>query len=148
MQIVSGVTGSFPALAFFLLLANLTGCCSNSRAFNASQQWIRTELYFGQAKPQGGLVSESEWESFLDQSVTPRFPNGFTVVHAQGRYLMSDQTLQKEPAQMLIILHPESSSDAETKIAELVHEYIHRFNQESVLRSDSAARSALITESK
>lgn len=34
-------------------------------------------LYFGTAKP-GGAVSDAEWDSFLQDSVSPRFGQGFS----------------------------------------------------------------------
>jgi hypothetical protein len=44
---------------------------------------IVERLYFGLNTPQGA-VSESEWESFLAEIVTPRFPSGLTVIDGRG----------------------------------------------------------------
>src|SRR5262245_54518677 len=45
------------------------------RAKNGALPFARTELYFGTAKPEGA-VTEAEFREFVDQFVTPRFPDG------------------------------------------------------------------------
>src|SRR5262245_20410541 len=47
-----------------------------------SDAYYRTELYFGRSIPGGGQVSDNEWEKFLADVVTPRFPDGFTILNA------------------------------------------------------------------
>ena len=44
----------------------------------ASAAQLRTTLYFGLARPKGS-VSELEWQIFLRDEVTRRFPDGLTV---------------------------------------------------------------------
>ena len=46
---------------------------------------LRTTLYFGLSRPNGS-VSELEWQIFLRDEVTKRFPEGFTVWEAQGQW--------------------------------------------------------------
>src|SRR4051812_10207602 len=53
--------------------------------------WVRTELYFGLSKRGGAVVSEDEWNRFVDEQITPRFPDGFSVSSAQGHYLQDGQ---------------------------------------------------------
>ena len=56
------------------------------------EAWIRTELYFGLAVPPGpdgqpaGQVSEEDWQWFLDEEITPRFPEGLTILEAGGQW--------------------------------------------------------------
>src|SRR6476620_2451493 len=79
-------------------------------------------------------------------SVTPRFPDGLTVVQGQGRYPSQDQQLHEEPTRLLIILHPRASlGESDGKIRQLCWEYIRRFEQESVLRSDSTSQTSFIS---
>jgi hypothetical protein len=52
-------------------------------ASSASQ--IRTTLYFGLARPKGS-VTELEWQIFLRDEVTRRFPDGLTVWEAEGQW--------------------------------------------------------------
>jgi hypothetical protein len=44
------------------------------------------QLFFGHSIPGGGTVSESEWQDFLATSVTPRFPDGLTVLDGHGQW--------------------------------------------------------------
>ncbi|MEW6731553.1 MAG: DUF3574 domain-containing protein, partial [Acidobacteriota bacterium] len=46
--------------------------------------FARTELYFGSAKPDGTVVTEAQFQQFVDQVVTPRFPDGLTLLVGLG----------------------------------------------------------------
>jgi hypothetical protein len=85
-------------------------------------------LYFGKAKPDG-VVTEAEWQLFLREEVTPRFP-GFTHWEAHGSW--KDVP---EETHVLQIVHPPGR---EADIAAIMEAYKKRFAQEAVLqvRSD------------
>ena len=116
------------------------GCASRP----ASQEWVRTELYLGLTRPGGGVVSDGEWKDFLDTAVTPRFPDGLTVMQAQGRYRMNDQSLIVEPTGVLVILHQNGADGTNDRIEAICADYIRTFGQESVLRTDTAARATFV----
>src|SRR5262245_31018054 len=42
--------------------------------------FIRTELFFGSERADIPEVSDAEFKRFLDNEITPRFPNGLTVL--------------------------------------------------------------------
>lgn len=67
----------------------------------ASAAQLRTTLYFGLGRPKG-MVSELEWQIFLRDDVTARFPGGLTVWDAQGQWRRSEEagasTRKKAPA--------------------------------------------------
>ena len=44
-------------------------------------------LYFGESVPGRGPVTDSEWQGFLAESVTPNLPDGYTVWNAAGAWL-------------------------------------------------------------
>jgi hypothetical protein len=50
--------------------------------------WLRNELYFdiGSADAADDGISEIRWRAFLDREVTPRFPDGLTVIDAYGQW--------------------------------------------------------------
>ena len=96
----------------------------------------RTELFFGMDKPTGGTVSEDDWQKFVADVVTPRFPNGFTVDDALGQYL-DGKTLVREKSKQLILIYPRKfKTSASGKIEEIRAAYIKAFDQKSVLRVD------------
>jgi hypothetical protein len=97
--------------------------------------WIRTDLYFGLSKRGGAIIPDEEWNKFVDEQVTPRFPDGFTVTSAQGHYLQDGQVIV-EPSKVLTIMHRGAAHDADDRINAIVKEYCQRFEQDSVLRSD------------
>jgi len=102
-----------------------------------SRELVRRELVFGAARPHGDPLSEDEWESFLDTVVTPRFPDGFTVLNGLGQWRGQDG-LTKEQSRILVIWH-ERSPNRDADIEAVRSAYKSRFEQESVLRVDSVS---------
>ncbi len=96
--------------------------------------YARTELYFGLSKP-NGVVTEEEFQNFINTEVTPRFPNGLTLLSGKGQFWDSTGTLIKEGTKILILLYTfnNENSIAVEKIREA---YKKTFQQESVLRVD------------
>ena len=102
-----------------------------------ADSYYRTDLFFGRSIPGGGMVSDEEWEKFLAEVVTPRFPDGFTIVNATGQYREKNSKVDKEPSEVLIFLYPASRRTASRrKIEEIRQTYVKTFRQESVLRLD------------
>jgi hypothetical protein len=94
---------------------------------------VQDTLYFGTNWARGP-VTEDEWAKFLQLSVTPRFPQGFTVSKATGQWRGADGTIAHESTYVLSVIHPDGApSDA--AIADIVASYKSAFQQESVLRS-------------
>ena len=94
---------------------------------------VRDVVYFGRNRPDGGTVSDAEWQRFLDEFVTPRFPAGLTVVAATGQWKGANGVVETERSQVVTLFHAgdESSRGA---VAEVATEYKRRFRQEAVLR--------------
>lgn len=104
--------------------------------------WTREELYFGTAIPGGGVVSDSAWQQFVDGEITPRFPDGFTVLDASGQYRMATGETVKERTKIVVLVYlrkNEQSAAINKKIEEIIETYKRTFNQESVLRVRSTA---------
>ena len=121
--------------ALAALLPQSTGRAQSapSAAFcgsNGSHQ-MRTTLYFGLSHP-AGVISESQWQTFLRQQVTPRFPDGLAVWQADGQWRTSEGKIAREPARVLLLVHDETPSVRQS-ITEIVRLYKRDFHQESVL---------------
>jgi Protein of unknown function (DUF3574) len=99
--------------------------------------WTRTELYFGSDKHDGTAVSETEFTQFIDQEVTPRFPDGLTVLTGNGQFFDAEGVIEKERSMVLILFYPLTTFDAGKKIQEIRDTYKRLFRQESVLRVDN-----------
>ena len=97
----------------------------------ASAPQIRTTLYFGLARPKGA-VSELEWQIFLRDEVTKRFPDGFTVWEAEGQWRTPGGSIDHERSKVLLVVHPDSTQ-ARQSVTEVIASYRRMFEQESVL---------------
>jgi len=92
---------------------------------------MRTTLYFGLTRPTG-TVSEKEWQAFLREQVTPRFPDGLTVWEANGQWRRPDGRIGRERSKVLLLIHDETPAVREA-LGAVIASYKRAFEQESVL---------------
>jgi hypothetical protein len=105
-------------------------------ALRGSVDFVRSELFFGTARPDG-VVTDEEFSEFLDRVITPRFPDGLTLLKGHGQFTGEDGVLIKEESFVLILLYPlEDFRDSSRKINAIRERYKDEFQQESVLRVD------------
>jgi hypothetical protein len=95
----------------------------------------KTELVFGRSKTDGSAVTEDEFQYFLDTQVTPRFPEGLTLLSGQGQFKNSSGNIIEEGAKLLILLYP-FKPEGTRAIEEMRDAYEIAFHQQSVLRVD------------
>jgi hypothetical protein len=101
------------------------------------ERYVRTELFLGSRQRDGAEVSADEFAGFLDREVTPRFPDGLTVLTGTGRYRDRSGRMLHERTELLILLYPGASKRAsDGRIEEIRSAYARQFDQESVLRAD------------
>ena len=125
-----------------LLVLAAAGCAGHGPSFEptpGTRALVRSELYFGRLRPDGTVVSDAEWRTFVAEEITPRFPDGFTVFDALGQYRGRDGQIVSEPTKVLLIVH---GPDARLRgsVQELRDLYRRLFQQESVLLIESPAR--------
>jgi hypothetical protein len=106
-----------------------------------SKPFARTELFFGLRKPNGTEVKNAEFQQFLDREVTPRFPDGFTVISGQGQFKDASGVILKERSKLLILLYPISATSSQ-QIDKIRKAYVTVFQQQSVLRTDNLSCTA------
>ncbi|MFL5496077.1 MAG: DUF3574 domain-containing protein [Gemmatimonadales bacterium] len=99
---------------------------------------VRDVLYFGRNRPVGGEVADSDWNAFLTAVVTPRFPDGLTIVEAHGQWRDRSGVVERERTELVTLLHPADSASQQA-VEEIANEYKRRFGQEAVLRERLAA---------
>lgn len=92
---------------------------------------VKTTLYFGSARPKG-TVSELEWQLFLRDEVTPRFPDGLTVWDAQGQWRAPQGAVEHERTKVVLLVHPDTPA-ARDSVQALIERYRKAFDQQSVL---------------
>lgn len=102
--------------------------------------WRRTELYFGTEQSDGTPVTEAEFAQFVDDVITPRFPDGLTLLTGYGQFRNAEAVIIEEQSFVLILLYPRDDKEANGEIEEIRALYKDAFEQESVLRVDSVGR--------
>jgi hypothetical protein len=102
--------------------AAVTAAYLNDAARPPAAQWLRSELYIAvggaddQPSAETAAYSEATWRAFLDESVTPLFPDGLTVFDAYGQWLNRDRdTPGRLRTKVIVILH-EDTPAARAKI--------------------------------
>ena len=101
----------------------------------ASAPRMKTTLYFGLTRDKGA-ISELEWQIFLRDEVTRRFPDGLTAWDAEGQWRTPAGTIDQERSKVLLLVHPDTE-DARRGVQELIATYRKAFQQQSVLWESS-----------
>lgn len=101
---------------------------------------METNLYFGQSKPGGGMVTEKEWTSFKENQVAKVFKEGSTVLNGAGNwYDPESHKLITEPTYVVIYFYKKSPKISK-QIDSLRNRYKTLFQQQSVLRVDKKVK--------
>ena len=101
----------------------------------SSAAQIRTTLYFGLSRPKGA-VSELEWQIFVRDEVTKRFPDGLTVWEAEGQWLTPAGSIDREQSKVLLLVHADTPA-ARQSVQAVIQAYRTTFEQQSVLWESS-----------
>jgi len=88
------------------------------------------------------MVTENQFKDFLDKVITPRFPDGLTVLMGEGRFRTQDGNMMAERTVVVILLYPVVAGAKHQHIETIREAYKSAFQQESVLRVDSLACAA------
>lgn len=97
-----------------------------------AQAMVSESLYFGTSKPKG-VVSTADWQTFLSEVVTPKFPQGLSVWQASGQWKSDTGPVISEASYVLNIVHAGTSPEDQA-LADVVSSYKVKFQQEAVLR--------------
>ena len=87
---------------------------------------VEVDLYFGE-------ISAPQWTAFLDEEVTPRFPDGLSVIDVNGQYRNRQGAIGRERSKLLVIVVFDAPAHA-SRVQAIVDSYRRRYKQESVLR--------------
>ena len=123
-------------LVFLALAGMLVAACAMTTAPacpDGADPFVEYQLFMGRSNQSGEVVDDAAWATFLGDTVTPRFPDGLTVLDARGQWRDSEGLIKKERTKLLVILAP-PGEDGLRLINEISDEYKRRFNQQSVLQ--------------
>ncbi len=101
----------------------------------SQKRMVEADLYFGRSLRDGGEVSDREWQRFLDEAVTPRFPMGLSVADLDGQWRTMGMIVRERSKELKIVLP--GAFDDEAKLAAVRKAYEDRFRQQSVLLTET-----------
>ena len=125
-------------LGFLVLLAAPGSRADAPPCPAGTDRYAEYRLFFGRNRDGVEVVSDSEWRSFLAEEITPRFPDGLTVVDAAGQWRGASGTIERERTKMLLVLAA-PGEDAMRRTEEIAEAYKRTFGQSSVLRVVASA---------
>jgi hypothetical protein len=97
----------------------------------SAKSMLRAEIYFGRNIGGHLGVSERRWRRFVARELTPRFPNGLTVIDGQGQWRGPSGAIVHEPSKIVVLFVPDAAP-AHEAIAKVASTYKQRFKQDSV----------------
>ena len=130
----------FPfALVIFLAAVLALAACadidvSTSECADGGELWHEYRLFMGRGDGDREVVSDADWDGFLADTITPRFPDGLSVIDVAGQGTNADGSLDRERTKMLLVLVPPTDETALNRMNEIAAEYKRRFTQDTVLR--------------
>ena len=105
------------------------------------QRMLIAELFFGRDVKGRGPLSDAEWAEFAEQTITPSFPDGFTVFDGEGQW-RNPRTgrIAREPTKILLVAS-NRTPDLARRLAAVIDAYKARFHQQAVgvITRDSCA---------
>lgn len=115
-----------------ILMLGLAGCASAPKAgCPVGQSQLRTAQFFLGAKPPAKL-NDRDLRRFVDREVTPRFPDGVTVVEGGGQWKGADNRLMREAAKMVLIVLP-TGGDGHARMEAVRTAYRVQFKHDPVV---------------
>jgi hypothetical protein len=127
-----------PCLRFFhrAIMASqllLSGCASLPQAcLPPARAMISAEMFFGRSVG-SHVVSEREFAAFLATEITPRFPDGLTVIDGRGQWRNDQRSaIIREPSKLVKIIFADEVQ-RRADLDAVAESYKKRFHQQSVL---------------
>ena len=107
----------------------------------SEQRMLVAELFFGRRIKGRAPLTDAEWAEFAANTITPNFPDGFTVFDGAGQW-RNPRTGQiaRDPTKILLVAAPRTP-DLARRLSALIDTYKTRFHQQSVglITRDSCA---------
>ena len=98
-----------------------------------TEPFAEYRLFFGRGQGDVEAVSDAAWRAFLAEEVTPRFPDGLTVLDAAGQWREGSGAIVRERTKLpLVLARPGEAVLRRTD--EIAEAYKRAFGQSSVLR--------------
>jgi len=132
VSVISGPKGGLAVRALIVLAASICWVMPAAAETCADplKPMLRAELFFGRTIGDRFGVTDRLWQIYVDRELTPRFPEGFTVVDGKGQW-REDDAIMREASKIVIVVTADSA-EVRTRIAAAMNAYIKQFRQKSV----------------
>lgn len=120
-------------VAAALFLPALGGCGSDDGS-SEEGTWVQTEIYMGMNIPGDGVVTEADFQLFLEQVVSLEFPLGVTVYDSYGQMLEPDGDVEKQHTKVMLLVHEDSEENARA-VERVIDAYRERFGEPQVMHT-------------
>ena len=102
------------------------------------EEFTEYRLFFGRSRGDVEVVSDKAWRGFLAAEITPRFPDGLTVLDAAGQWRDGSGAIMRERTKLVIVLAKPGAAEVRHTV-EIAEAYKRSFGQEAVLRTITLA---------
>ena len=107
---------------------SVPGAC----ALPTQKPMIDVDFYFGRDIASRAAVTDAEWEEFAAREITPRFPDGFTVLDAQGQWRNPESgTVKREASKLVRVIAP-GGGNLSARVEAVSLAYRQRFHQDAI----------------
>lgn len=113
------------AAASTLVFSSLSGC-GNENTNDEASEWLESVVYLGMNIPGNGVVSEAQFQDFLENVVSKEFPLGITVFDSYGQMQKDDGEIEKQLTKVILIVHANNDEELEA-VNRIIDEYRRRF---------------------
>ena len=90
------------------------------------------ELFFGRNVRGRGPVTDAEWAQFAAETITPSFPEGFTVFDGEGQWRNpASGTIARDPTKIMLVA-AKRTPDLSARLSTVMEAYKARYRQQAV----------------
>jgi hypothetical protein len=133
---------SFARLAASVVVALSLAACATTppppTCPNGQQRLRTAQLFFGRNIGAKAGGTDAAFGKFVDEELTPRFPDGLTILDGGGQWRGAENKMIRESAKIVLIVLP-TAGDSGERIEAVRNAYKARFKQDSVLLITQAA---------
>jgi len=99
------------------------------------------EMFFSRSVRGREPLTDAEWAEFAAQTITPNFPEGFTVFDGQGQWRNPRTGAIARDATKILLVAVKREPDLQARLSAVIDTYKARFQQQSVgvITRDSCA---------
>lgn len=112
----------------------LAGCAATATGWcePPARPATTAKLLFGRNIEGTQGVGDEDWRRFVEEELTPRFPDGFTVLDGAGQWRSPGGLTEREASKVVMLVLPGRPDDG-ARLEAVRAAYKARFRQQSVL---------------